>query len=108
MKPENELEGVLAVQIASCHSMATRMMNRASTTDRVDHLQLYANLAIKLQRNMALHIEALGKLRGNASQSVRVEHVHVYEGGQAVVGNVQQGAHRGEATPNSEDQSHAA
>jgi hypothetical protein len=35
-----------------------------------------------------IEIEALAKLRRGGEQTVRVEHVHVYPGGQAVVGNV--------------------
>ena len=36
-------------------------------------------------------MEALDKHRGKGQQTVRVEHVHVYEGVQAIVGNVQTG-----------------
>ena len=35
-----------------------------------------------------MQVEALAKLRRGGEQTVRVEHVHVYPGGQAVVGNV--------------------
>ena len=46
------------------------------------------NLATKLQRTFVAQIEALQKLRGKGGQKVTVEHVHVHEGGQAIVGNV--------------------
>jgi hypothetical protein len=39
-------------------------------------------------RNVAIQVEALWRLRNGGSQFVRVEHVHVNEGGQAVIGNV--------------------
>ena len=39
----------------------------------------------------ALHMEALDKHRGKSQQTVRVEHVTVNAGGQAIVGNVQGG-----------------
>ena len=45
-------------------------------------------MAVKLLRTFALQAEALAKLRRGGEQTVRVEHVHVYPGGQAVVGNV--------------------
>ncbi len=36
----------------------------------------------------AAQVEALRRLRNGGSQTVRVEHVHVNEGGQALIGNV--------------------
>lgn len=86
--PENELEGALAVQMASCHKLASECLSRASTTPSTDHMQMYANLAIKLQRTFTGQIDAFARLRGGVNQSVRVEHVHVHDGGQAIVGNV--------------------
>ena len=44
----------------------------------------------------ATQVEALAKLRRGGTQKVRVEHVHVYPGGQAIVGNVNQTRGRGE------------
>ncbi len=35
-----------------------------------------------------MQVEALRRLRQGGSQVVRVEHVHVNEGGQAIAGNV--------------------
>jgi hypothetical protein len=39
-------------------------------------------------RAYATHVETLRRLRNGGSQVVRVEHVHVNEGGQALIGNV--------------------
>ena len=47
-----------------------------------------ASAAAKLLRAYATQVEALRRLRNGGSQFVRVEHVHVNEGGQAVIGNV--------------------
>jgi hypothetical protein len=47
-----------------------------------------ASAAAKLMRAHATQVEALRRLRNGGSQFVRVEHVHVNEGGQAVIGNV--------------------
>ena len=46
------------------------------------------NFATKLTRTYALHMEALDKHRGKGQQKVTVEHVHVHQGGQAIVGTV--------------------
>jgi hypothetical protein len=48
------------------------------------------NLAIKLLRTYATLMETLQRYRGKGEQKVVVEHVHVHEGGQAIVGNVHQ------------------
>jgi hypothetical protein len=95
--PANELEAALATQMAGCHSLAMEMLSRGNLTSDAEHLAMYGNLAVKLQRTFTAQLEALARLRGNANQSVRVEHVHVYEGGQAIVGSVSPGGGRGEA-----------
>jgi hypothetical protein len=46
------------------------------------------NSANKLSRTYSTLLEALNRHRGKGSQKVTVEHVHVHEGGQAIVGNV--------------------
>jgi hypothetical protein len=47
------------------------------------------NQAGKLSRTFATLLEALNRHRGKGQQKVTVEHVHVYQGGQAIVGNVE-------------------
>ena len=47
-----------------------------------------ASAAARLLRAYAAQVEALRRLRNGNSQTVRVEHVHVNEGGQALIGNV--------------------
>lgn len=86
--PENELEAALAVQIAGTHALATEMLVKAKQTGHVDHLQLYGGLAVKLLRTSTAQIEALARLRGKGQQTVRVEHVTVESGAQAIVGDV--------------------
>jgi hypothetical protein len=48
-------------------------------------------------RAYATQVETLRHLRNGGSQIVRVEHVHVNEGGQALIGNVRKEAAAGEA-----------
>ena len=59
--------------------------------------------ANKLSRTYATLLEALNRHRGKGQQKVTVEHVHVHNGGQAIVGNVEGGGIRS----NSENQPHA-
>jgi hypothetical protein len=44
----------------------------------------------KLARTFAAQVEALKRYRTGGGQTVRVEHVTIHEGGQAIVGNVSQ------------------
>jgi len=53
--------------------------------------------ANKLSRTYSALVETLNRHRGKGQQKMTVEHVHVYEGGQAIVGNVETrgvGSHR--------------
>src|SRR5215217_8219392 len=59
--------------------------------------------ANKLSRTYAALLEALNRHRGKGQQKVTVEHVHVHEGGQAIVGHVEGGG----VTTKSENQPHA-
>src|SRR5215207_1584143 len=47
------------------------------------------NSANKLSRTYSTLLEALNRHRGKGAQKVTVEHVHVHEDGQAIVGNVE-------------------
>ena len=58
----------------------------------------------KLARTFATQMEALNRYRGKGQQKMTVEHVHVHDGGQAIVGQVAQG---GGATEKDRGQSHA-
>ncbi|HEY8033315.1 MAG TPA: hypothetical protein VIF02_13305 [Methylocella sp.] len=44
--------------------------------------------AARLLKAYAMQVEVLRRLRHGTGQYVRVEHVHIHEGGQAVIGNV--------------------
>jgi hypothetical protein len=87
-EPANEMEALLAVQMFATHDLSMELMRRAKQSDNLRAMTEYGTLATKLSRTMTAQIEALGKLRRGGEQTVRVEHVHVYEGGQAVVGVV--------------------
>jgi hypothetical protein len=48
----------------------------------------FGSAAARLMRAYATQVEVLRRLRNGGQQFVRVEHVHVNDGGQAIVGNV--------------------
>lgn len=91
VRPENEIEGMLAVQMAATHQLAMTALARTANSNTAKSVEAYTNLATKMLRTYTTQLEALAKLRRGGSQKVTVEHVHVYEGGQAIVGNVDTG-----------------
>lgn len=95
--PQNTVEAMLAVQMAAIH-MATikqaQLLNGMTQDARLSvHADATSNSLNKLARTFTTQAETLKKLRSKGEQKVIVEHqhVHVYPGGQAVVGNVSQG-----------------
>jgi hypothetical protein len=88
--PKGALEGLLAVQLMSVHNAAL-MFLRNATADGQDIEVRDANVlrAVRLMRLFVEQLEAMARLKGKTrEQKVTVEHVHVYEGGQAIVGAV--------------------
>jgi hypothetical protein len=61
----------------------------------------------KLTRTYAAQMEALKRYRSGGEQKMTVQHVHVAEGGQAIVGNVNAPAEGVGARKKKEGQPHA-
>ena len=88
IEPQDEVEAMLAIQMFGTHSLAADMLVKAKQAKTTDEVERYGTLATKMLRTYTAQIEALSRLRRGGEQKVTVEHVHVYEGGQAIVGNV--------------------
>lgn len=58
------------------------------------------NLATKLERIFIALMEALDRHRGKGQQNMNVEHVHVHDGAQAIVGPVSHQASEGASQEN--------
>ena len=97
--PKDEIQGALAVQMACTHAAAMSVLARLGgghgTERRVVAL---ASAAARLLRAYSGQVEALRRLRHGSDQYMRVEHIHISEGGQAVIGNVRA---QGTQTPDS-------
>jgi hypothetical protein len=88
-KPRDEIECALVIQMACTHSAAMAVLNRLGGAAGGDRsVAAMASAAARLLRAYATQVEALRRLRNGGSQTLRVEHVHVNEGGQALIGNV--------------------
>ncbi len=83
--PQDSVEGMLAAQMVATHSAALDMIgyaNRAKTAELTD---AYLKNATKLMDQYTKQLSALDKHRKGGKQTVVVKHVHVHEGGQAVI-----------------------
>jgi hypothetical protein len=104
VKPTDTVEGMMAAQLYASHASAMECYRRAMLPGQpIEGKQINLTLAAKLTKANAAQVEALNKYRGKGQQKVIVEHVHVYQGGQAIVGNVTPGG----AAKNTEVQPHA-
>ena len=104
--PRDELEGMIAAQLLAAHNAAMECYRRAMIQEQSFEGRREAlNQANKLSRTYATLLEALNRHRGKGQQKVTVEHVHVHQGGQAVVGMVETPG--GGDRRKSEDQPHA-
>ena len=91
MRPRDATEALLISQMVAVHFHAINILMRASEADTLPKLEKFTNLATKLNRTFTVQMEALNRYRRGGKQKVTVEHVHVNEGGQAIVGNVAEG-----------------
>jgi len=57
------------------------------------------NRGMKLFRMFSRHVEVLHNLRSKGEQRMIVEHVHVHNGGQAIVGSINQGSNKSSWAP---------
>jgi hypothetical protein len=89
-KPQDEVECALLIQMACTHTAAMAVLNRLGGAHGGDRsVAAMASTAARLLRAYATQVETLRRLRNGGSQVVRVEHVHVNEGGQAIVGVIE-------------------
>ncbi len=93
MAPQNATEAMLATQMIAVNDAALMFLRRATLES-----QSFEGVNANVQRTTRLmglfndQLDAMQKLKGKTGQQrVRVEHVHVYNGGQAIVGTVATG-----------------
>ena len=103
LAPTDETEAMLAAQMTAVHNASMAAAARLAQAD-TSELQDSASTAFnKLTRTFATQVEALKKYRLKGEQTIKVQHVTVNDGGQAIVGNVQ---HAPGGSLKSERQSH--
>lgn len=92
-KPTNELELMLASQMAITNLLVNHTAAQAYTAKNHKILNAVSNQAVKFNRIYLEQINALQRLQGKSqTQKIIVEKVHVEAGGQAAIGVYEGGA----------------
>jgi hypothetical protein len=92
LNPANPVEHMLATQMVSCHKMAMEYGRLAMANDLpLSVTEGYLNRSAKMMRLFGQHVETLARLRNKGQQTIQVQHVHLNNVHQAVVGSVQHG-----------------
>jgi hypothetical protein len=100
VRPHDEIEAMLAAHMAVTNIVLLELVARTRGSiaghryegNGIKRLDVLGNLTNKFMRTYTMQVEALARKRRKGDQNIRVEHVHVHTGGQAIVGNV---SHRG-------------
>ena len=91
IEPRDQIEAMLAAQMAAVHMQTMTFARRLTKADTYLESETAEKALNRLSRTFTTQMEALNRYRGKGQQKMTVEHVHVHEGGQAVVSNVQGG-----------------
>jgi hypothetical protein len=90
VKPKDQLEAMLAAQMAVTHSLFMKFANRLNHVQNIQQQDSAERAFNKLARTFTTQMEALKRYHTGGDQKVTVQQVSVSEGGQAIVGNVTQ------------------
>jgi hypothetical protein len=90
LKPRDEAEGMLIAQMAAVHVQAMKFARKLNHAQTIEELEVMEKTLNKLTRSFTGQMEVLRKYRNGGEQKFTVQHVNVNEGGQAVVGNINQ------------------
>ena len=91
IKPKDQVEAMLASQMAAVQMATMTFARKLAHSENMFQYDIALRGFTKLTRTFTAQVEALKKYRSNGQQTVTVEHVTVNEGGQAIVGHVDQG-----------------
>ncbi|MCA9842402.1 MAG: hypothetical protein KC475_09790 [Cyanobacteria bacterium HKST-UBA03] len=90
LAPSSATESMLCAQMVANHQLIMfQAMNAQRPELPMDIKDNYLNRLVKLQRLFNAQADTLHKLRNGGQQKMTVEHVHVNEGGQAIIGTVE-------------------
>jgi hypothetical protein len=84
IEPKDQVEAMLAAQMAAIHMSTMTFARRLAHVENIPQQDSAERAFNKLARTFAAQVEALKRYRSGGEQTVRVEHVTVNEGGQAM------------------------
>ena len=91
VEPKDELETMLAMQMSAVHMATMTFTRRLAHVETIAQQDSAERALNRLMRTYVAQMEALKRYRTGGEQKVLVQHVHVNEGGQAIVGTVDRG-----------------
>lgn len=94
LKAQDGLQEMVAAQIISLHRLQQLSMSLANATDEMHYKQYFTNAAVKLANCFTQQANLLSRLQGSGGQRITIERVDVHHGGQAIVGNINEGVGR--------------
>jgi len=87
IEPRDTVEAMLATQMAAVHNATMTFARRLNHVENIPQQDSASNAFNKLARTFAVQMDALNRHRGKGQQAIRVEHVTVAAGAQAIVGS---------------------
>jgi hypothetical protein len=91
VEPTDEIEAMLATQMAAVHNATMTYAGRLNQADTVAQQDSAARAFNNLAKTFTAQVEALKRYRTGGRQNIVVQHVNVADGGQAIVGNIDRG-----------------
>jgi hypothetical protein len=88
IEPRDQIEAMLGAQMAAVHNASMTFARRLAHVDNIPQQDSAQTAFNKLARTFAAQVSALKEYRSKGEQKMIVQHVHVAEGAQAIVGNV--------------------
>jgi hypothetical protein len=107
VEPRDQIEAMLAAQMAAVHMASMTFARRLAHVENIAQQDSAERAFNRLTRTFAAQVEALKRYRSGGEQKMTVQHLHVAEGGQAIVGNVSAPAEGVGVRKKSEVQPHA-
>lgn len=91
VKADNSIEKMLVHQMALAHDAAMRLLPKALEQRDPGNMQKYINAAARLMDIYRQGVQVFHRIKAGGRQTVTVQHVHIGDGGQAIVGPVSTG-----------------
>jgi hypothetical protein len=88
LEPENEIEAVVAVDIACLHAASANMLGRLAKHSVPSNAASTAGAVAKLERAFHSSVALYHRLKHGHRQVIRIERLEIQSGAQAVVGQV--------------------